>query len=39
VLEKVAVAGRYSREVIAAALAALQESHHDETDGGQASPA
>jgi predicted nucleic acid-binding protein len=31
-LEKVAVAGRYSRDVIAAALAALQESHHDETD-------
>lgn len=31
-LEKVAVAGRYSRDVIAAALTALQESPHDETD-------
>ncbi|HEX5760213.1 MAG TPA: hypothetical protein VF121_13565 [Thermoanaerobaculia bacterium] len=31
-LEKMAVAGRYSREVIAAALAALQEIQHGETD-------
>jgi predicted nucleic acid-binding protein len=31
-LEKLAVAGRYSRDVIAAALAALLENQHDETD-------
>jgi len=31
-LEKVAVAGRYSRDIIAAALAALQEVPHGETD-------
>lgn len=31
-LEKIAVVGRYSREVIAAALAALQETRDDETD-------
>jgi predicted nucleic acid-binding protein len=31
-LEKIAVAGRYSREVIAAALAALLEAQNDETD-------
>ncbi len=31
-LEQLAVVGRYSRDVIAAALAALQESHHDEAD-------
>lgn len=31
-LEKIAVAGRYSREVIAAALAALLETRHDDAD-------
>lgn len=31
-LEKIAVVGRYSRDVIAAALAALQEIRDDETD-------
>jgi predicted nucleic acid-binding protein len=36
-LEKVAVAGRYSRAVIAAALAALLEARHDDTDDDPAS--
>ena len=31
-LEKLAVVGRYSRDIIAAALAALQETQDDETD-------